>query len=88
MPCCVCGTWPVEVHHITGAGMALRASHFDTIPLCPTHHRLGSYGVAVHAGQKEWERQFGAQRELLCLTLLRPSLDGRFECGRAIPDSE
>lgn len=65
LPCCVCGYWPVEVHHLTGAGMALRASHYDTIPLCAQHHRTGGYGVAIHAGQKTWEAKFGLQRDLL-----------------------
>ena len=41
-----------EIHHIrAGQGMAQRASHFETIPLCPRHHRTGGYGVAIHAGQ-------------------------------------
>lgn len=65
LPCCVCGAWPVEIHHLTGAGMALRASHYDTIPLCPMHHRTGGFGVAIHAGQKTWERRFGFQYDLL-----------------------
>jgi hypothetical protein len=65
LPCCVCGYWLVEVHHLTGAGMALRASHYDTIPLCAQHHRTGGYGVAIHAGQRTWEKNFGMQRDLL-----------------------
>ncbi len=62
--CVICGS-PAEVHHITGAGMALRAKHTETIPLCPLHHRTGGIGVAVHAGTKTWEAVHGTQRELL-----------------------
>ena len=69
--CIVCrnigfGKTPAEIHHIrNGQGMAQRASHFETIPLCPHHHRLGGYGEAGHAGQKVWEANFGTERELL-----------------------
>lgn len=61
LPCVVCGTWPVEVHHKTGAGMGLRASDYDTIPLCPAHHRTGGPGVAIHAGTRTWEEKYGTQ---------------------------
>lgn len=69
--CIVCirlgyGESPAEIHHPRkGAGMGQRASHYDAIPLCPSHHRTGGYGVAIHAGQKEWERKFGTELELL-----------------------
>lgn len=55
-----------EIHHIrAGQGAAQRASHKQTLPLCPPHHRTGGYGVAIHAGQKAWERSFGTECELL-----------------------
>lgn len=69
--CCVCRNLgyddsPAEIHHPRAlAGMGQRASHFDAIPLCPTHHRTGGYGVAIHAGQKAWEAEFGTELELL-----------------------
>ena len=49
---------PAEVHHQrTGIGVANRASHRKTIPLCPYHHR-GNEGI--HGmGRKAWERHFG-----------------------------
>lgn len=57
---------PAEIHHIrSGQGMSQRASHYETLPLCPEHHRLGSYGKAFHAGRKAWEANFGQERELL-----------------------
>ena len=64
---------PAEVHHIrAGQGMSQRASNYDTIPLCPMHHRLGGHGVAIHAGQKTWESIYGTERDLLdqCRQLL------------------
>ncbi len=54
---------PAEVHHIGNQGV--RASHYDTIPLCPEHHRWGALGVAVHSGRKTWEAIYGTERELL-----------------------
>jgi hypothetical protein len=62
--CILCGR-PSEVHHITGAGMGMKSSHSDTIPLCHEHHRTGGCGTAVHAGTKTWEGKFGSQYELL-----------------------
>jgi len=61
---------PAEVHHIrTGKGMGQRAKHVgETIPLCPMHHRLGGYGVALHAGKKEFEKNFSTELELLEFT--------------------
>lgn len=69
--CCVCrnlgfGASPAEVHHLrTGTGAGRRASNFDTIPLCPNHHRLGGSGVAIHAGKQSFEARYGTELELL-----------------------
>jgi len=63
--CLICHR-PAEVHHIAGHGM--RASAFETIPLCPDHHRNGN--DCVHAGRRTFEAQFGTERELLSKTLL------------------
>ena len=71
MGCCVCTRmgfepYKAEIHHLrTGQGMSQRSSHFDAIPLCEKHHRTGGYGVAIHAGQKEWESRYGTELELL-----------------------
>ncbi|MDP1019692.1 Ref family recombination enhancement nuclease, partial [Klebsiella pneumoniae] len=55
-----------EVHHIrNGQGIAQRADHKKTLPLCPPHHRTGGHGVAIHAGQKTWEENYGTESELL-----------------------
>lgn len=66
--CIICES-PAEVHHITGAGMGLRSSHFETIPLCPFHHRHGGFGECVHNGTRSFERKYGTQHELLKQTL-------------------
>ena len=55
-----------ELHHPrTGMGMGQRASHGDCLPICPIHHRTGGYGVALHAGQKAFEKRYGTEPELL-----------------------
>lgn len=65
MPCAICGAFGVHVHHIrTGIGMGMRASDFDTLPLCPEHHQgmTGIHGM----GRKAWERHHGiTELELL-----------------------
>lgn len=61
---------PAELHHIrTGQGLAQRSPEFEVIPLCPTHHRTGGYGVAVHAGRRSWEATHGTERDLLVQVL-------------------
>ena len=54
------------VHHLkTGMGMGQRASNFQTIPLCRVHHQDGPFGVAFHAGSREWQKNHGTETELL-----------------------
>lgn len=61
---------PAEVHHVRCfAGAGQRANDFQTIPLCPRHHRLGGSGVAFHAGPLSFERNHGAEEKLLAQTL-------------------
>jgi hypothetical protein len=49
---------PAEVHHVRGLGlgMGVRSGHYDTIPLCPSHHRGndGYHGM----GRKAFERKY------------------------------
>ena len=72
---CVCcrnlgfGDSPAEVHHVRfGVGKGQRSSHFDTIPLCHTHHRTGGHGVALHAGRRTFEQNFGTELALMWQT--------------------
>ena len=61
---CICCGQPAELHHPRKhTGLGLRSSHFDVIPLCPTHHRLGK--VSVHLGKAQFEHKFGTEKELL-----------------------
>lgn len=64
MGCIICKR-PAEIHHIGNGAMGKQASNYEVIPLCPEHHRTGGYGVAVHAGRKAWEANFGSERDLL-----------------------
>lgn len=71
MGCIVCrnlgyGITPAEIHHLrNGVGMGQRNAHKNAIPLCHAHHRTGGHGVAIHAGQKAFEQNFGTELELL-----------------------
>lgn len=56
----------VELHHPrAGMGMGQKSSHLNVLPLCHAHHRTGGHGVAIHAGQRTWEANFGTEAELL-----------------------
>ena len=53
LPCAVCGARPVEVHHLReGQGMAQRAPHWLSVPLCVEHHR-GKTGI--HGDRSAWK---------------------------------
>ena len=61
-----------EIHHVrTGQGMAQRASNFETIPLCPPHHRgtLHPMVPSIHLDKRRFEREFGTELELLAQTI-------------------
>jgi hypothetical protein len=71
MGCIICRkeysmyTYP-EIHHTRyGRGMGQRKKHAMTIPLCPTHHRLGGIGIAFHAGPETWVHEHGTEEKLL-----------------------
>jgi hypothetical protein len=65
---CVICRMPAEIHHLlTGKGMAQKSANNRVIPLCPTHHRNGSTGVAIHAGIKTWEAKHGTEEHFLKL---------------------
>jgi len=68
LTCIVCilqnlGDTPAAIHHINGKTKP--GAHFLVIPLCSLHHQNGGYGVALHAGKKEFERKFGTESYLL-----------------------
>lgn len=61
------GETPALVHHLrTGQGK-MRASHYDTMPLCPEHH-IGATGV--HSmGRAQFAALHGvSELELLAMT--------------------
>jgi hypothetical protein len=75
MGCIVCrnlgyGYSAPHIHHIRhGAGIGQKSHWSLAIPLCPNHHQHGGYGVALHAGQKTFEKKYGTESELLLQTL-------------------
>ena len=58
-----------ELHHIGNGAMGKRATNYEVIGLCFLHHCGGGIGVAIHAGRKSFESNFGTERELLAQTL-------------------
>jgi hypothetical protein len=65
---------PAIVHHLrTGQGK-MRASHYDTMPLCPIHHQNSGYGVH-DMGRKQFAEMYGmSELELLAATKERLGL--------------
>lgn len=64
LSCAICGVFPVEVHHCICARYGQgRASDFDTIPLCPMHHRNGM--LAIHSGKESWVKRYGTDTSYL-----------------------
>ncbi len=58
-------TTPVEVHHQReGVGMGQRASHFDTMPLCPLHHRFSTED-SIHQARTAFVEKYGMESELV-----------------------
>lgn len=69
-PCLVCGVNPSQAHHesLTGRGVGIKCSDFETIPLCPDCHRLRhtlgkasfslAYGINYSAEIKKYQAQF------------------------------
>lgn len=63
------GDTPAAVHHIREEqGVAMRASNFLVVPLCPEHHQGGS---GIHGlGRKAFERTYRlSELDLLAMTL-------------------
>ena len=51
---------PIEAHHRTGAGLALKASDHEAFPLCQKHHRdfhdsKGVFRSWTKQEKKEWQ---------------------------------
>jgi hypothetical protein len=65
---------PAEIHHIrAGVGKGQRASHHETIPLCPAHHR-GTAGLkvpSIHGSRNAFIQTFGTEHQLLELVRQR-----------------
>lgn len=65
LPCVICASWPVHVHHcISGRYGQRKAPDSDTIPLCPDCHQ-GPEGI--HASKRAWEERHGPDTGFLPL---------------------
>jgi hypothetical protein len=60
LPCLICGSRPVEVHHMPDP-----RSDFRTIALCPPHHRREFGPGAFHYSPKAFMAIHGDAEELL-----------------------
>ena len=61
--CLIC-QMPAQIHHVRRNGE--KRNHFKVIPLCAMHHlETGGIGVAIHAGRRSWEKNFGLELDYL-----------------------
>lgn len=61
LPCCVCGIYPVEAHHIKsagGRGIGKRTDDKWAIPLCHDHHINGVERVGSRK-EVQWFSKYG-----------------------------
>jgi len=61
---------PIEAHHRTGAGLALKAPDDETMPLCRKHHKerhdsTGAFFKLSKAERKTWEAEMVAKYQAL-----------------------
>ena len=70
--CLICQR-PAICHHIRNRGdgkgnigFGQRASHYETIPLCPDHH-VGKF--SIHNCKEQFEARYGTEHEMLQRTL-------------------
>lgn len=56
---------PCEIHHINGKTKP--NAHFEVLPLCFAHHRMGSgkEPISRHPYKKRFEKAYGTEQELL-----------------------
>jgi hypothetical protein len=81
LPCCMCGAESTseqrsEVHHRTGAGMALKANDTDSMPLCAWCHRhfhalTGPFRGWVKSKLREWQTRMVRQTKATLLPAVR-----------------
>lgn len=50
---------PAGIHHIRKLATSKKRSRAPKIPLCSEHHQNGGYGIALHAGEKKFEENYG-----------------------------
>ena len=64
---------PAIVHHLrTGQG-GMRASHYDTLPLCPHHHQFS--GAGLHdMGREQFAALYG-KSEIELLAIIKSKLN-------------
>ena len=56
---------PAEIHHVRKLRTSKKRKNAPRIPMCYWHHRGGGYGVALHAGEKEFEKNYGTVDSML-----------------------
>ena len=61
LPCVVCGSFPVAVHHVRRYGETRK--HAQTVPLCPACHQ-GPQGIHT-VGKKRFAAEVMSEEEML-----------------------
>ena len=56
---------PATLHHVRRLATSKRRSKAPMLPLCASHHQTGGHGIAIHAGRKTWEQNYGDEIEMV-----------------------
>ncbi len=80
LPCVICHKpGPSDAHHVFhGRYGSRKASDFEPIPLCKTHHQDGP--DAIHNDKAEWAERYGFDHEYL--PVVADMLAGQFNHGK------
>ena len=61
---------PPCIHHVRKHNS--KRDHMKVLPLCDKHHaNTGEFGVAIHAGKNEWEKNHGTEEYWLIVVKIR-----------------
>jgi hypothetical protein len=72
LPCVICGAPPPSDAHLVISGRfgSIKASDFNTIPLCKAHHQHGP--EAIHQDKAGWEAKHGLDADYLPIVKAAP----------------
>jgi len=81
LPCVICGSYPVHVHHLTEAGR--RLGNFFTLPLCPSCH-VGDNGFSGK-NRNAWDKSLQNQLDLMTALYTQHQIEIPHRVSKIVP---